>query len=130
MTSVVVWLNENRPILHMMLHGLVPLIVAWFCAKRGNIKFVFLIMLATMVVDVDHLLATPIYKADRCSILFHPLHQVWAFAIYAVMVTWPVLLHGMNKPIRTWQRVMGWVGLGLIIHMLLDGLDCIWMQLS
>lgn len=130
MASLIIWLNENRAILHMVLHGLVPLVVAWTCAKGGDFKFALLIMLATMVVDVDHLFATPIYQADRCSILFHPLHQVWAFVIYAVMVIWPLLLYGMNKPIKDWQRVMGWAGLGLIIHMVLDGLDCIWMQFS
>ena len=29
---------------------------------------------ATMLVDLDHLLATPLYNPDRCSLGFHPLH--------------------------------------------------------
>ena len=32
-------------------------------------------MMATMLVDLDHLFADPIYDPDRCSIGFHPLHQ-------------------------------------------------------
>ena len=42
-------------------------------------------MISTMIVDLDHLLATPIYQADRCSINFHPLHSYYAIVIYAIM---------------------------------------------
>ena len=66
-------------------------------------------MIATMVVDIDHLLATPIYDPMRCSIGFHPLHQLPAIALYLVMLV----------PAKT-----RWVGLGLVIHMLLDSIDC------
>lgn len=66
-------------------------------------------MIATMLVDIDHLLATPIYDPMRCSIGFHPLHQLPAIAVYLVML-------GFEK-----TRL---IGLGLVIHMLLDSLDC------
>lgn len=69
-------------------------------------------MLATMAVDLDHLLATPVYDADRCSIGFHPLHQFPAILLYALLFAWPR------------SRL---IGAGLLIHMLLDGVDCVWM---
>ena len=69
-------------------------------------------MVATMVVDVDHLLANPIYDPDRCSIGFHPLHTMPAVAVYALLAAWPK------------TRL---VGVGLLIHMALDLTDCIWM---
>ena len=62
-----------------------------------------------MVVDLDHLLADPIYDASRCSIGFHPLHGVVPIVVYLIICAVPKL------------RV---VGLGLVIHMLLDSLDC------
>ena len=70
-------------------------------------------MAATMVVDVDHLLADPIYDPARCSIGYHPLHQYPAIAAYAALAVWPKL------------RMLG---IGLIIHMALDASDCVWMQ--
>ncbi len=67
-------------------------------------------MLATMLVDLDHLLASPLYDPARCSIGFHPLHQWPAISISARM--------GFVRPLRL-------VGIGLLVHMLLDGLDCL-----
>ena len=62
---------------HILLHFLVPAIVValFFRAKwRTN----YLILMSTMLVDLDHLLANPIYDPERCSIAFHPLHSFWA----------------------------------------------------
>jgi hypothetical protein len=66
-------------------------------------------MLATMLVDIDHLLAVPIYDSLRCSIGFHPLHGLLPIGFYCLLCFVPVL------------RL---VGLGLVLHMLLDALDC------
>ena len=96
-------------VLHMSLHALVPGVVAWLCF-RSRWKRAWLIMVATMLVDLDHLLADPIYDPNRCSIGFHPLHGYPAMAGYVVLSLWP----------RT--RVLG---LGLAIHMVLDALDCL-----
>ena len=38
------------------------------------------------VVDLDHLLAEPVYDAARCSIGFHPLHTWPAMIAYAASV--------------------------------------------
>ena len=61
----------------------------------------------------DHLLAEPIYAPDRCSIGFHPLHTAPAVAVYA----------GLLLPRRT--RLFG---IGLLLHIVLDAIDCVWMR--
>jgi hypothetical protein len=66
-----------------------------------------------MLVDLDHLLATPVYDPTRCSIGFHPLHGFIPTGFYGLM-----LLH---------KKTM-LVGLGLMIHMSLDLLDCVAMD--
>lgn len=70
-------------------------------------------MVLTMLVDVDHILANPITDPSRCSIGFHPLHSYWIQPIYLAMVFYP-----KTK----------WIGMGLVIHMALDALDCVWMK--
>ena len=101
----------SRPILHLILHVLVPGAVARL-AFADRWRRAWLIMLLTMVVDLDHLLATPIYDPDRCGIGFHPLHSYVAIGVYCVLSLIPA------------SRV---VGVGLLIHMLLDGIDCVFM---
>ncbi len=66
-------------------------------------------MIATILVDVDHLLANPMYGPGRCSIGFHPLHQLWFIIIYVALCFVPK------------TRL---VGLGLTVHMALDTIDC------
>ena len=128
MDTFIIWLNEQRSIIHLLLHVLVPWLIAWWVAADNKVRFAFFVMLGTMAVDVDHLLATPIYQPDRCSILFHPLHQSWAFIIYGLMLGWPLLVRGLKKKLQQWEVVMGWLGAGLVIHMILDGFDCWWMS--
>lgn len=71
-------------------------------------------MLATMLVDLDHLLATPIFNPMRCSIGFHPFHRVPVIALYGLMLFIP------NKYVKL-------IGLGLLLHMLADWSDCLLM---
>jgi hypothetical protein len=101
-----------RPVLHLLLHFAVPGIVArLFFTERW--KKAWLIMGLAMIVDLDHLLATPVFDPNRCSIGFHPLHSYPAIAVY-------ILLAAVSR-----TRL---VGAGLLIHMALDGLDCLWMR--
>ncbi len=67
-------------------------------------------MLATMLVDLDHLAADPIVDPDRCSIGFHLLQSWPAVAVYVATLFVP----GVRL-----------LGAGLVIHMGLDGLDCL-----
>ncbi len=94
--------------LHILLHFAVPAVVAGLFFRPKWLK-TFLILMSTMLVDIDHLLANPIYDPERCSIAFHPLHTYWAIGIYVVLC--------FPKQTRL-------VGIGLMIHMALDLLDC------
>lgn len=78
-------------------------------------KRAWIVMLAAMIVDLDHVLASPIYDASRCSVGFHPLHSYPAIAVYALLAALP----------RT--RV---AGVGLLLHMIVDAFDCVWMELD
>lgn len=111
--------------IHIALHFIVPLLVALVFYRRDWRKAT-VIMIATMVVDVDHLLADPIYDPARCSIGFHPLHTVPAILVYVALFASPLLLKGRDEN-SVWHerlRVLHLVGLGLLIHMTLDGIDC------
>ena len=96
-------------ILHYSLHFFLPLIIAILFFKK-EWKKVYVIMMLTMIVDLDHLLADPIYVADRCSINFHPLHSYYAIALYFIMSFF-------RKPFNI-------IGIGLILHMIADFTDC------
>ena len=66
-----------------------------------------------MLVDLDHLIATPIFDPTRCSIDFHPLHSYWAIGLYVLLLF----------PKKT--RIMA---VGLLLHMLSDMVDCFLMM--
>ena len=97
-------------IIHYSLHFFLPLLIAILFFKR-DWKKIYLIMLLTMIVDLDHLIANPIYQADRCSINFHPLHSFYAIVIYIIMVF-------LKRPLNI-------IGIGLLLHMLADFCDCL-----
>jgi len=42
---------------------------------RNDMKRVYLILISTILVDLDHIFAVPIFNESRCSINFHPLHS-------------------------------------------------------
>ncbi len=70
----------------------------------------WLVMALTMVVDLDHLFANPVYDPNRCSIGFQPLHSYIAISAYALMAAVPKL------------RI---AAVGLLIHMAVGFGDCI-----
>jgi hypothetical protein len=49
---------------------------------KENGKEAFVIMLLTRLMDLEHLLASPIFDANRCSMGYHPLHTVYASIFY------------------------------------------------
>ncbi|WKN43398.1 DUF6122 family protein [Tunicatimonas pelagia] len=98
--------------IHYFLHLVFPAAIAlMFFRKKW--KQAYLWMLATMLVDLDHLLANPIFQPNRCSVGFHYLHTFYASVIYFVMLFFPY-------PLRI-------VGLGLLLHLLTDFIDCLFM---
>ena len=54
------------------MHFLVPGLLAWFLFRPVWRK-AWLLLVLTMLVDLDHLLSTPIFDPERCSIGHHPL---------------------------------------------------------
>jgi hypothetical protein len=72
-------------------------------------------MLCTMLVDLDHLLATPIFDPDRCSVGFHLLHSQYAIFSYLIMLCF--------KKTRI-------IATGLLWHMITDYQDCLWLSPS
>lgn len=70
------------------------------------------IMVATMAMDLDHLLADPIFDPQRCSIGFHPLHTGWAALVYVGLLA---------VPSWRWRAV----GLGCLWHLATDFNDCL-----
>lgn len=104
--------------LHISYHFIFPaILIALFYRKQWQRSY--LIIMSTMLVDLDHLLANPIYDPTRCSIGFHPLHTELPIIAYLVLSIFPK------------TRL---IGLGLLIHMGLDSIDCkitngIWFML-
>lgn len=106
-----------RPIIHLILHIVVPGGVARLFYKESGRPpqwiQAWLLMCATMIVDLDHFFADALYDPNRCSLTSHPLHSYIAIGGYCLMVAIPKL------------RI---ISIGLLIHMALDGVDCIWMR--
>ncbi|OIQ29677.1 MAG: hypothetical protein BM564_05560 [Bacteroidetes bacterium MedPE-SWsnd-G2] len=96
---------------HYGIHFGLPLAVALIFFKN-NWKKAYLVMLLTFVIDLDHLLANPIFDRNRCSVGFHPLHSYYAIAVYFGFL--------FVKPLRM-------LGLGLVIHIIADTADCLLM---
>ena len=94
---------------HLALHFFIPVLIVWRFFK-DSWKKSYLLIMSAMVIDLDHLVADPIYDPDRCSIGFHPLHEPHLMLIYAFLLI----------PNNT--RLFG---IGLFIHLILDFGDCL-----
>ncbi len=100
-----------QAIVHYGLHFVAPVLIALLFFKKQWLQ-AWLIMILTMLVDLDHLLADPIFDPQRCSIGFHPLHSYPAIIAYIVLGLFPLL------------RI---VAVGLLFHMATDWQDCWWI---
>lgn len=100
-----------RHIIHYSFHLLVPFVFGKLFWKENWWK-AGLIMLGTMVIDLDHLLADPIFDPDRCGIGFHPLHTLWAGTAYGGLLVIP------------YWKVRA-VGIGCLWHLCTDAIDCL-----
>jgi hypothetical protein len=100
-----------QTVAHYGCHILLPLFVAliWY---KSQWKYAFMVMLAGFLIDIDHLLATPIFDPGRCSIGYHPLHSYYAMTVYVFLL--------IPKKSRL-------IALGLVIHMIADVVDCSFM---
>ncbi len=101
-----------RFILHYGMHFLAPGIIAYLFFKQ-KWKKVWILFMLTMLVDLDHLIANPIFDATRCSLNYHPLHSYYAIAIYSLLLLSPK------------SRI---IAIGLLFHMFTDFVDCLWIS--
>ena len=88
----------HRHLIHYSCHLVLPFLVARLIWKEHWLKAA-LIMVSTMVIDFDHLLADPIFDPNRCSIGFHPLHTAWAGVAYIALLlapSWKVRAFGVG----------------------------------
>lgn len=103
-----------RDLIHYGLHLGIPLMLAvgWYPRKALP---AFLWMLAGWSIDLDHLLANPVFDPTRCSPGFHILHSLPFTGLYFILAAYP----------RT-----RWFGLGLMAHLIADAADCILLGLG
>ena len=87
-----------------------PFALGWLL-WRDNWKTSGAVIAAANLIDLDHLLATPIFDPDRCSIGFHLLHGWEAALAYVLMLGVP----------KWWVRALG---LGALWHLAVDYADC------
>ncbi|WP_339654920.1 DUF6122 family protein [uncultured Maribacter sp.] len=101
-----------RFIAHYGIHFIVPIFIAFYFYKENRL-WVSIILLLGILIDIDHLVANPMFDPNRCSINFHPLHSYWAIALY-------IILFLLKK-----TRV---IGLAFLLHILADTVDCLFIR--
>lgn len=106
------FLEILQPLVHYSLHFLFPGLIAYIFF-REHWKKAWLIMIGTMLVDLDHLFSVPIFDPGRCSINHHFMHTYYAMALYFILLFFPKI------------RV---VAVGLLFHMATDWQDCLWSE--
>lgn len=99
-----------QTLVHYSLHLVFPAVLAlvFFPAMWQT---AYLLMLATMLMDLDHLLAHPIFDPLRCSVGYHPLHSFYALPVYVLLLLFPA------------TQI---VAVGLLFHLFTDTVDCLW----
>ena len=95
-------------LIHYGFHFVIPLIISIVFFKK-NWKTVYLVFLLSMLVDLDHLLANPIFDKNRCSINFHPLHSYVAIGFYILGIFF---------------KKTKMLSIALLLHILADYIDC------
>ena len=96
-------------LLHMFFHVAVPVVVAALFFRK-DFRQASLLMLAGILIDIDHLAASPILDPSRCSVGYHLLHSFWLIPVYVTLALYPK------------TRL---IGLGLVIHIVLDTAECV-----
>lgn len=98
----------DKALLHYGIHLLLPVVIGFIFYRERPLE-ASLILLGGLLIDLDHLLASPIFDPWRCSINFHPLHSYWAIVIYTVLLLF---------------RKSRIFGIALMIHIFADLTDC------
>jgi hypothetical protein len=96
-------------LIHIIASILLVFVINFF-DKKTDIKKIFILVLTSNFIDLDHLLANPIYDPNRCSINFHPLHSWYMFPIYF-----------FGSFLKNYRYFF----FGIILHLVLDWIDCL-----
>lgn len=95
-----------KEVVHYFLHLVFPVFIAKIFFK-DNWKKAYFLMLATMLVDLDHIFANPLFDPNRNSIGFHPLHTYPMIALYFLGMIF----------LKSNYRI---IAIGLFFHMVTD----------
>jgi hypothetical protein len=90
---------------------LIPFLIARLIWKKDWLSM-GAIMMATILIDLDHIFANPIFSSDRCSLGSHPLHTILAALCYCMM-----LFFSSSK--------LKAIGIGCLWHLCTDAIDCL-----
>lgn len=101
-----------RFIAHYGIHFIAPIFIAYYFYKENRFWICILLLLG-IIIDLDHVLADPMFDPNRCSINFHPLHSYLAIAVYLILFIF--------KKTRV-------IGLALLLHILADTVDCLFIR--
>jgi len=100
-------------IVHLLSGILLAYLINLFFKKlKSKVEFkkmALWISLANLI-DIDHLLANPIYNPLRCGINFHPLHSWFMLPFYVAG-----LFHKKTR----------FLSIGILLHLTIDSLDCL-----
>ncbi len=100
-----------QPFLHYSGHWIVPFGIAALLWRTHWVR-AGLVIASANIIDIDHLLASPMFDPDRCSIGFHLLHGWEAALAYAALLAVQ----------RWWARAFG---IGALWHLAVDYGDCL-----
>lgn len=95
---------------NVLLLGFIRYFDKEFLNKKAFTHLCFVVF-GSNLIDLDHLLANPIYDPLRCSINFHPLHSWYALPVYIG----GILYH--NKFLR-------YFCIGVLLHLGMDWAYC------
>ncbi len=105
MPNILIHLASN-----FIIVGITYLFSKYITKKEFNWKKASTLLILSNLIDIDHLLATPIFDPARCSINFHPLHSWYMF---------PVYFAGLFFKKYTFLFI------GILMHLVLDYIECI-----
>lgn len=98
-----------REIIHYFLHLVFPIFIAKIFFTN-HWKTAYLLLLATMLIDLDHIFANPLFNPNRNSVGYHPLHSYPMIVLYFLG---SIFLKGNYKI----------VAIGLLLHVFTDFQD-------
>ena len=98
-------------LIHFSLHLFIPFYIAKLIYNKNWLNM-GIIMVLTILIDLDHIFSNPIYDVNRCSLGVHPLHTIWAALFYFIM-----LFFRSSK--------LNAIGIGCLWHLCTDGIDCL-----